>query len=242
MKLTFSVYLSMCLLAGAAQAQGVDELAMAIASGNPSKAQAVLDAGVDVNADLGEGRTPLITAVMFTKPDMVRVLLANGAQANRRTGDGAIGNALSTAFFGSAGMAILRRDEEEFGDRRAPALECLRLVAASKPDFDILVSRGPVRVSPLMMAAEAGVPDALRILLHAGASPNFANDGKYTALDYAVSRAPRFAQIADADRAEVVRLLLAAGARKDKKGADGLTPLERARKDGSHWAIAALTG
>lgn len=242
MKLTCSLFLSMWLFVGFAHAQGVDELAIAIVSGNPSKAQAVLDAGVDVNADLGEGRTPLITAVMLTQPDMVRFLLANGAQANRKTGDGAIGNALSTAFFGSAGMAILRRDDEEFGERRVPAIECLRLVAASKPDFNILVSRGPTRVSPLMMAAEAGVPDALRILLNAGASPNFANDGKYTALDYAVDRAPRFAQISESDRAEVVRLLLAAGAQKDKKGADGLTPLERARKAGNHWAIAALTG
>jgi len=31
------------------------------------------------------------------------------------------------------------------------------------------------------------------------------------------------------------------GARKDKKGADGLTPLDRARKAGSQWAVEALT-
>ena len=36
-------------------------------------------------------------------------------------------------------------------------------------------------------------------------------------------------------------MLLAAGARKDKKGADGLTPLERARKAGNAWAVEALT-
>ena len=31
------------------------------------------------------------------------------------------------------------------------------------------------------------------------------------------------------------------GARKDKKGADGLAPLDRARKAGSQWAVDALT-
>ena len=73
------------------------------------------------------------------------------------------------------------------------------------------------------------------------ASPNFANGGKYTALDYAVDRAPRFAEIAVTDRLEVVKLLLAAGAEKNKKGADGLTPLDRARKAGSQWAVDALS-
>jgi hypothetical protein len=40
---------------------------------------------------------------------------------------------------------------------------------------------------------------------------------------------------------ETVRLLLAAGAQTNKKGADGLTPLVRARKAGSAWAVALLS-
>ena len=61
------------------------------------------------------------------------------------------------------------------------------------------------------------------------------------ALDYAVDRVPSFMQIPETNRKEVVQMLLAAGARKDKKGADGLTPLDGARKAGSQWAIEALT-
>ena len=234
--------LMMLLLVGAAHAQNADDLAIAVASNNPAQVQAALDAGVDVNANLGQGRTPLITAVMMAKPDMVRFLLAHGADPNGQADDGAIGNALSAAFFASPGMAITRRGDEDFiQERRGPALECLKLVAAARPDFDVLVSRGPTRLSPLMIAAEAGVPDAVKILLEAGASPNFVNGGKYSALDYAVDRAPRFAEIPEANRAEVVQLLLAAGAQKNKKGADGLTPLDRARKADSQWAIEALT-
>jgi hypothetical protein len=48
-------------------------------------------------------------------------------------------------------------------------------------------------------------------------------------------------QIPETNRKEVVQMLLAVGARKDKKGADGLTPLDGARKAGSQWAIEALT-
>lgn len=235
------LFLLLSMWAGTAYAQNSDALAMAIAGNDEAKAQAALTAGADINADLGEGRTPLITAVMMTKPDMVRFLLAHGADPDRQAG-GAIGNALSAAFFASPGMAIARRGDEDFMlERRAPALECLKLVAAAKPNFDVLVSRGPTRLSPLMIAAEAGVPDAVKILLDAGASPNFVNGGNYSALDYAVDRAPRFAEIPEANRAEVVQLLLAAGAQKNKKGADGLSPLDRARKVGSQWAVEALT-
>lgn len=241
MKIIDSVVLSLCLFAGAVHAQGADELAVAIASGDTTKARAALAAGADVNANLGEGRTPLITAVMLMRPGMVQILLDHGADPSRRADDAAIGNALSAAFFASPGMAILRRgDEDLVSERRGAAIECLKLIAAARPQADVLVSRGPTRLSPLMIAAEAGVPDVVRMLLEAGASPNFANGGRYTALHYAVDRAPRFAQIADDDRAEVVRLLLAAGADQKLKGADGLTPLARARKAGSQWAIAAL--
>jgi ankyrin repeat protein len=242
MKLIRFALLSLCALAGAVHAQTPDDLAIAIVSGDTAKARAALAAGSDVNANLGEGRTPLITAVMATKPDMVKLLLAQGADPNRKADDNAIGNALSAAFFASPGMALLRRgDADSIADRRALALECLRLIAAAKPNLDVLVSRASTSLSPLMIAAEAGVPDAVKILLDAGAAPNFTNGGKYTALHYAVDRAPRFAEIPEADRVEVVRLLLAAGAAKDRKGAVGLTPLERARKAGSQWAVAALS-
>jgi ankyrin repeat protein len=236
-------FLILSLFAAAAHAQSpADDLSIAIASDDPAKAQAALAAGAKLDADYGRGHTPLIAAVILTKPAMVRFLLEHGADPNHEADDGAIGNALSACFFASPGMAILRRAEPDFvAERRGPAIESLRAIAAKRPNADILVSRGPTRMSPLMIAAESGAADAVKILLEAGASPNFANGGKYTALDYAVDRVPPFMQIPEADRVETVRLLLAAGARKDKKGADGLTPLDRARKAVNAWAVAALS-
>jgi hypothetical protein len=206
--------------AGVAQAQGsTDQLGIAIASNDPAMAQQALDAGVDVNADLGQGRTPLITAIMMTKPAMVDFLLAHGADPNREANDGAIGGALTAVFFASPGMALTRRGDEGFiRERRGPALEILKSLAVRKPDFNVLVSRGPTRMSPLMIAAEAGVADVVKVLLDAGASANFANGGKYTALDYAVDRVPVWSAVPASERAEVARLLMAAGAQAQKKG------------------------
>lgn len=234
--------ISLSLLAGAVHAQNADDLAMAIAGDDVVKGQAAIDAGVSVNAVYDRGHTALITAVILARPKMIRFLLDHGADVNREADDGAIGNALSACFFATPGMAITRRGEDDFvEEHRDAAIEGLRLIAAKQPKFDVLVSRGPTRVSPLMIAAESGVPDAVKILLDAGANPNFANGGKYTALDYAVDRMPSFVRIPEADRVATVRLLLAAGAKKDKKGADGLTPLDRARKAGNAWAVAALS-
>jgi ankyrin repeat protein len=227
--------------AGAVCAQTADDLALAIAQGDNVKAQAALDAGVSANVVYDRGHTALITAVILTKPKMVRFLLEHGADPNREAEDGAMGNALSACFFAMPGMAITRRAEPAFiEEHRGPALEALKLIAAREPKFDVLVSRGPTRESPLMIAAEYGAADAVKILLDAGANPNFANGGRYTALDYAVDRVPSYLRIPEEDRVETVRLLLAAGAKKDKKGADGLTPLDRARKAGNAWAVAAL--
>jgi ankyrin repeat protein len=242
MRLIRSVLISLSLLTGAAHAQSPnDDLAIGIARNSPAMMQAALAAGADINANLGEGRTPLITAVMTTKPDAVKFLLDHGADVNKVADDAAVGNGLSAAFFAMSGVAITRRGEDDFvSERRAGAIESLRLVAAKKPNFDVLVSRGPTRLSPLMIAADAGVADAVRILLDAGASPNFVNGGKYAALDYAVDRAPRWSPAPASERLECVKLLLAAGAQTKKSGADKLSPLQRAQRAGNTAAVALL--
>lgn len=231
--------LSLC--AGSAHAADRDQLAIAVTRNDTTLAENALKSGVDVNADLGEGRTALITAAMRNRPAMVRFLLEHGADPNRQAKDPTIGNALSAAFVEINGVVLTRRGEEDYiAPKYNDALTVLRLLAASKPQFDVLVARGPTRLSPLMIAADAGALDAVKILLDSGASPNFANGGKYTALDYAADRAPGWSPASAADRAEIVRLLLAAGAQPNHKGADGLTTADRARRSGNAAIVAAL--
>lgn len=224
----------------AAHAQDPAALAGAIMSNNTAMLSSALDAGAAVNGDLGEGRTPLITAAMATRPQVVKLLLERGANANLKADDPIVGNALTAAFFAMNGVALLGNLDEPDPARSAAALEVLRLVAASHPDFNLLVRRATTQKTALMMAAEAGAVDAVKILLDAGASPDAVNGGKYTALDYAVDRAPLASQASAADRAEVVRLLLAAGAKAQRKGADGLSPVDRARRSGNQAIVSQL--
>ncbi|HEY4367679.1 MAG TPA: ankyrin repeat domain-containing protein [Steroidobacteraceae bacterium] len=193
-----------------------------------------------VAAEGGEGLTPLIVAAMSTRPEMVESLLRQGADVHRVATDPAIGNALSAAFFGRNGVELSGRSDEPDPRKHAAALQVVKLLAAARSNMNVLVTRGPTRVSVLMMAAQAGALDAVGILLEAGADPNFANGGKYTALDYAVDRPPPWSQVVAADRAEIVRLLLARGAKTQSKGVDGVSMIERARRGGNTEVLAVL--
>jgi ankyrin repeat protein len=152
-----------------------------------------------------------------------------------------MGNALSAAFMAMNGVALLGRLDEPDPERQSRALEVLRLVASRRPNCDVFVRRATSQFSPLMLAAEAGALEAVKILLAAGANPNLQNQGKYSALDFAVDRPPVWSQLPAADRVEIVRVLLAAGAKVDKKGADGVSPLERARRAGNTAAVELLS-
>jgi ankyrin repeat protein len=224
--------------ARAASLEATSDLVTAIASNKPAAAQAALDAGADINANIGEGRTPLIGAVMFSRPEMVKMLLERGADPNRRADDAIVGNAVTAAFFAMNGTQLTGMGETD-AVRHATALEALKLVAHAKgANLNLLVRRATTEKTALMIAAEAGAADAVQVLLDAGADPNTMNGGKYTALDYAADRAPGWSPAPPSNRAAIVRALLAKGARKDRKPADGVTPAERAKRSGNSEVIA----
>jgi ankyrin repeat protein len=55
------------------------ELISAIVSNKPAAARAALDAGADINTVLRGGETPLIAAVKFSRPEIVKMLLVDRA-------------------------------------------------------------------------------------------------------------------------------------------------------------------
>jgi ankyrin repeat protein len=228
--------------AAAELSKATSDLVTAIAADDTARAAAAIAAGADVDADIGDGRTPLIGAVMFIRPAIVKLLLEHGADPSRRAGDETIGNALTAAFFAMSGTELTGRGDAPDARKHAAALEVLELAAKSKASPNLLVRRATTSMSVLMIAAEAGALDAVQVLLAAGADPNVTNGGKYTALDYAVDRKPAWSPATPANRAGVVKALLAAGARTDRKPADGITVLERAKRGGNPEIVALLTG
>jgi ankyrin repeat protein len=239
---TFACALALLAADASAQLAPADsDLVAAIMSDNAAQANAAIAKGANVNADTGEGRTPLIVAAMSIRPAMVRLLLEHGADPNRRASDAATGNALTAAFFAMNGTELTGRGDEPDARKHAAALDVLKAVAGSKVDLNAKVRRAATELTALMIAADAGAQDAVEVLLAAGADPNAANGGRYTALDYAVDRAPSWSPASPAARTAIVSALLAAGAKRDHKAADGVSVLDRAKRGGNAATIALLS-
>jgi len=189
-------------------------LVIGILSGNLGLMRSAIDDGADVNANTGEGRTPLIVAAMSTHPDAVKLLLDRGADPSKKAEDPAIGNALTAAFFSSNGTELTGLADEPDPRKHEAALEVLRLLAATKADRNLLVRRAGTDMTVLMIAARWGALDATQILLKAGADPNVRNSAKYTALDFATGGQSGISRASAADRAAIVSAIQAAGGRK----------------------------
>lgn len=242
MRRTFVASVAMLValaLASPGAAQTTQALQIAVMQNDPAAIDQAIRAGASASA-MGENGSMLAIAAMMGRARSVRALLEHGADPAMPGPNG--GNALSAAFFALNGVVLLGRDEAPDPRRRAEAVEIVRMIAARKSGLDIQMRIGPTMVTPLMEAASAGAADVVQILLDAGANPNAVNGGRYTALDYAVDRPPSWVTLPAAQRVEVVRLLLAKGARRDRAGADGVTPLARARAVGDPAIIALLEG
>jgi ankyrin repeat protein len=206
---------------------------------DPAAIDRAIRAGSDPSATTENGSL-LAQAAMSGRARAVRALLAHGADPTARGPNG--GNALNAAFFAMNGAVLLARDETPDPVRRADAVDIVRMIAARKQGLDVPVRIATTNMTPLMQAAQAGALDVVQILLDAGANPNAVNAGGYAALDYAVDRAPIWTTLPAADRAGIVRALLAKGARRDHTGADRITPLARARTTGDPAIVAAVEG
>ena len=109
-------------LAGTAFAGNVDTLYKAAGDGDSTQVSTLLDGGVDVNARTGNGSFALNNAAVENEIDVIRILLARGANPNVQNGQGDTPLICATKYAGGkmatvkllieAGTDIAIKDDE----------------------------------------------------------------------------------------------------------------------------------
>ncbi len=190
-----------------------DELLEEVAAGDIDAVRKLLKEGVSANAADEDGATALMYAARDGDLELVRLLVANGADP-RRVGclhwheegkeDWWTGSALHAAA-GGGHMDVVRYLVGELGMD----------VDTQPADCDPRECEGRRTVTPLLEAAFSGRVAVMRYLLKHGADVNARDNCGRTAMHHA----------AYSGSADAIRLLLEHGADVDARAKDGYTPL-----------------
>ncbi len=188
-----------------------------------------------LGADTGRGTTPFLSACANGDIEIVKLLLAHGANPRLATSDGQGPIILATTartggsgFPNSriAGVAAPRREviddvaggsRSGEGPRVNPTVELIRLLAASGADVNLMSKRHFLQRtrggSALHYATRAGNKEAMAALVDLGINVNAKDEDGLTALDYAMGRGyVPFLQQAQAPRNDLAALLRSWGA------------------------------
>jgi len=183
-----------------------------------------------LGADTGRGTTPFLTACANGDIEIVKLLLAHGANPKLATSDGqgpiilaTTARTGGTGFPNSriAGVAAPRREtlddvaadqRDGKGPRVNPTVELIRLLAASGADVNLMAKRNFLQRtrggSALHYATRAGNKVAMAALVDLGIDVNAKDQDGLTALDYAMGRGyVPFLQQAQAPRKDLAALL-----------------------------------
>jgi ankyrin repeat protein len=233
--------------AAARDAVGRAALHRAVAFADVAKVQALLDSGADVNVDVRSeesvnsnwGDTPLHMAVQDGREQIVRVLIARGADVNRANDRG--NTPLHRAVeYPNLVTALL----DAGANANAPDVQGrtpLHWVAmgGAKASLETMLARGAdVKAvdqqgqTALHCAAREGNTAAIAALIAAGADANTAD--RFGATPLHVAAASR--------QAGAVSMLLEKGANVRLADAFGCTALHDAARQGSEAVVAALLG
>ena len=117
--------------------------------------------GVNVGALNPQGESPLMLALLYGHFDVAKILIKQGADVNK------------------AGWTPLHYAATHAGPK---ALSQVQYLLDNHAYID---AQSPNGTTPLMMAAQYGVPEVLRLLLKEGADARLFNQQKLTALDFA---------------------------------------------------------
>ncbi len=240
------------LFAPSARRQAEDLLSAAN-EGNTSLVRALLDAGVSANRAAPSGPRPLLFACMMNHPATVKLLLERGADPNSGDTRGVVSRqyvplvmttSLSTCILAGAKVPAAPKGHEIAAlNTWIKGYEVIvRLLLDHGADVNAQMAGGMTAVGN---AADSGNVDTVRLLLDRGArldllthqtdifsgKPLDATNGYF-----ALAGATTVGQ----SSAEIVKLLLAHGAKPNAQSTNDLTPLGRASKNGDAETVRLL--
>jgi ankyrin repeat protein len=211
-----------------------DRLFDAIQKGNADEASRLLEEDPALLGARRSGVSPLLTAVYYRQPAIVRILLERGAPLDvfEASAVGEVGrlrellaedparaNAFASDGFTPLGLACF------FGHADAA-----RLLLASGADSN-LAARNGTRVAPLHSAVAGGNIEIVRELLERGADVHVRQEGGFTPLHNAAFEGEE----------ELIDLLLAHGSDRAARSDTGKTPANLARDKDRHRAAERLS-
>jgi hypothetical protein len=205
------------------------------------KTNLVLARGADVNARTSNGFTALTAAANYRgTTEVVRTLLAHGAKIERTNKDakGNIDTTVPLPLFLAAGTGEVEKARllVEHGDptdgiwtrpggKYTPLMNAIDMGDAAMVRY-LLDAGADIRgrdrrgLDPLSRAVLSNYTDVAKVLIEKGADVNAPDGVGYTPLQYAARL--------DWGNAQMVELLIAAGAKPGSKDPDGRTALEEA--------------
>ncbi|XP_074840200.1 ankyrin repeat, SAM and basic leucine zipper domain-containing protein 1 [Carettochelys insculpta] len=196
------------------QLEDKDEmLKKALASGDVSMVEELLNSGVNVESSFQFGWTPLMYAASVANVELVQILLDRGANASFDKDHYTILMAACTA----------RASEEQI-------LKTVELLLSRNADLSVACRK---QMSPLMYAAREGHPQVVALLVAYGSQINAQDENGFTALTWASRQGHK----------NVVFKLLELGADKTLQTKDGQTAAEIAKsnKHSELFSLLSLT-
>jgi ankyrin repeat protein len=195
----------------------------------------LIDAGADVNATNSDGMTPL----WFAGPDIARILIAKGANINARdkSGQTALTAAITLSDIQYVQFLIAQKADVNFFDNtgQTPLLHAVGLV--SKPEIvrSLITAGADVEATktigtPLVMAAQNGNLEDVKLLMEAGANIHARTGLGVNAM----------AMAALLGHADVVAYLIDKGSDVDERFGNGSTALEAAAMTGQTEVVKTL--
>jgi uncharacterized protein len=215
---------------------------------NPEVFQLLINFGCDPNATDSMGDTALVNACLHAHDAVVCVLLSAGADPNRSHKNGIVP---LTAVYAVPGMAEALGFSGDPATMRSRMLTIFQALVESKADLEVRDWQGK---TPLMLAADAGYFDLAQVLVANGAVINAVEDPSLGKIpDFLKNMASSIAKIAENSErktallyatekghAEIVKLLLDAGADVGITGKDDRTALQIAIQEGYTEIIELL--